>query len=554
MTATVLIVGGGGVFGSRLAERLALSCDCNILIGGRSYVKAARVVSLLASMPLRATLRPYVIDRDNVTSEELRSSGASIVVDASGPFQGQEPRLARVAIAAGCHFVDLADARDYVPRFTALHEEALKADVLAVCCASSTPSLSHAVLDALKAEAGTPEEINVIISPGNRAPRGISVVRAILSYVGRPVLLRENGVTRTRVGWSLLHRRRLKGLQIRWFSLCETPDLDLIPQRFPSVRTARFYAGLELGILHCGLWILSLLVRARLLRSLIPWAPALHAVAEKFERFGTDRGGMLVEALGYDDDGRRISAHWGLIAEAGEGPYIPTLPALALIRRLLSGQESRRGAMACVGLLTLSEILDEAEGLKIQTYREIKHIDSLFKRVLGDAFGNLPPVIRELHSPRGTRVFSGIAQVDKADNFIGNLFARLFRFPPAASDIPVEVVLEPRAGREIWRRRFGNSSFESTLGIDGRNGRLTEQFGPIRFTLVIDGHAQGIDMKIVSAKVGILSLPRLLVPWTRAYERVDAEGRFTFDVEIGLPGVGRLVRYRGWLVPRYGSP
>jgi len=27
-------------------------------------------------------------------------------------------------------------------------------------------------------------------------------------------------------------------------------------------------------------------------------------------------------------------------------------------------------------------------------------------------------------------------------------------------------------------------------------------------------------------------------------------GRFNFHVEIGLPLIGRIVRYRGWLMPR----
>lgn len=50
-------------------------------------------------------------------------------------------------------------------------------------------------------------------------------------------------------------------------------------------------------------------------------------------------------------------------------------------------------------------------------------------------------------------------------------------------------------------------------------------------------------------QIDILRLPRFMRPWTRAQERVDDLGRFTFDVEIGLPGIGRLVRYRGWLDP-----
>ena len=49
-------------------------------------------------------------------------------------------------------------------------------------------------------------------------------------------------------------------------------------------------------------------------------------------------------------------------------------------------------------------------------------------------------------------------------------------------------------------------------------------------------------------RLGPVPLPRTLAPSTRAHEEVDAEGRFVFDVEISAPLIGRLVRYRGWLV------
>ena len=44
-------------------------------------------------------------------------------------------------------------------------------------------------------------------------------------------------------------------------------------------------------------------------------------------------------------------------------------------------------------------------------------------------------------------------------------------------------------------------------------------------------------------------LPRALWPQIAATE-TERDGVFCFDVEIGLPGIGRLVRYRGWLTDR----
>jgi hypothetical protein len=175
---------------------------------------------------------------------------------------------------------------------------------------------------------------------------------------------------------------------------------------------------------------------------------------------------------------------------------------------------------------------------------------SLFERALGSAFAKMPGSVRELHRPHGTTSFAGTAQIDGAANVLGAAAARLFRFPGAGSDVPVEVTIEPRVAEEIWRRRFGRAEFFSALAIDDTTGQLTERFGPVRCTLDVECRADGLDMRIEGARWLGIPLPRLLTPWTRACERIDGDGRFTFDVEIGLPGIGRLVRYRGWLRQR----
>jgi siroheme synthase (precorrin-2 oxidase/ferrochelatase) len=548
MSKTVLVVGGSGVFGSRLVERLAESTECTVLVAGRSPAKAQQLIDSLGTRQLSGVLRPMQLDRERVTAQELRDSGACVVVDAAGPFQARQPHLAHAAIAAGCHFIDLADAREYVAMFPQLDALARAHSVLAVCGASTSPALSHAVLDELAAQMGPPGEIAIAISPGNRAPRGLAVVQAVLSYAGRPVNVLEQGVVRERAGWSMLHRRALQGLGRRWFSLCETPDLDLVPQRFPTVRTVHFFAGLELSVLHLGLWLLSLLVRVRVLRSLLPYAAQLHAIAVRFERCGRDCGGMQVEATCWSTSGVCLQARWELLALAGHGPYVPILPALALLRRLLTGSETRRGAMACVGLLGLGEILAEATGLEIRTQRWSTATQPLFQRALASDFERMPALVRALHSPRGSAVFRGLADVDAGANPVARVIARCLRFPAAASQIAVQVSIQTCALGERWQRSFGGNRFSSVLACDAAAGVLTESFGPIRCTLRVSADQQGLQLAIQAAYLGRLPLPRWLTPWTRASERVDALGRFNFDVEIGLPGIGRLVRYRGWLV------
>jgi hypothetical protein len=103
---------------------------------------------------------------------------------------------------------------------------------------------------------------------------------------------------------------------------------------------------------------------------------------------------------------------------------------------------------------------------------------------------------------------------------------------------------------EIWARTIGHRSFRSRLAPrNGRHCRLSERFAPFMFELAVTAHAQGLDLEIVSARIGPVPLPHVLCPRSKACERLDENGRFSFDVPIAMPGLGRLVHYRGWLEP-----
>jgi hypothetical protein len=363
---SVLVVGGAGAFGSRLVDGLIRTSDFAVVAAGRDLARAEARADALGSR-----VRAMRLDARAVTAEGLRASGAFAVVDAAGPFQGAKFGLARAAIAAGMHYVDLADARGFVAGFGALDPEARAAGLVALTGASSTPALSNAVLDRLTRGWRRLDTVEIAISPGNRnAPRGLSVMQAILSYAGRPVRVFAGGAWTEEPGWGRPIRRDMPGLGKRWLSLCETPDLDLVPARFAPRETAIFRAGLELSVMHLGLYGASLLVQAGLLGSLAPFAGLFRWTAERLKFFGSDRGGMMVVAAGSDADGKPVSAVWSLAAEEGDGPVIPTLPALAALRALADGRITQTGARPCVGVLDLDTI--EREFLPYRITTEIR--------------------------------------------------------------------------------------------------------------------------------------------------------------------------------------
>lgn len=262
------------------------------------------------------------------------------------------------------------------------------------------------------------------------------------------------------------------------------------------------------------------------------------------------RGGMTVEAVGLDDRGHPVKGLWWLVAEAGDGPFVPTLPALAAVRALADGRLKVAGATACVGVLSLKDIETEFERHRIGSFIRFEAPPaSLYERVLGTDFDQLPEAVRRMHRPGwGTRS-RGEASVQGPDTLIARAIAAVAGFPRAAKRVAVVVEMTPEGLGERWVRQFGSQRFESVLSAGDGQRRLVERFGLLSFDLDLVVSARGVlGMPVRSWRLGWVPMPSALAPVSIARECVDEDGRFCFDVELRLPfGLGRLVRYRGWL-------
>jgi saccharopine dehydrogenase-like NADP-dependent oxidoreductase len=275
----VLILGASGVFGSRLAERASTEPGVELTLAARNLARLEKVAQDLAGEP-----RCLTMDRNRVTAHDF--SAFDLVIDAAGPFQSSHMRVVESAIAARVPYVDLADGREFVRDFPRYDDVAKGAEVPLVTGASSIPALSHAVIDALTQGWQRIDHLRIGIYPGNRAPRGLSVVEAILSYVGKPVRVLREGAWTEVPGWGLTQREDIPGIDKRWASVCDTPEQDLLVERYAPREGAEFFAGLELGILHLGLAAMSLPVRWGWANSLRPLARPMLAIARWFLPFG----------------------------------------------------------------------------------------------------------------------------------------------------------------------------------------------------------------------------------------------------------------------------
>jgi Saccharopine dehydrogenase NADP binding domain len=360
----ILIVGGYGAFGAHAARRLAREPGHEIVITGRCAAKAARFAASLAG-EAKASLEPAALDAETATGADIRTLGARVLINASGPFQAQSYALARAAIAAGCHYVDLADARTFVTGITALDAGARAAGVCVISGASSVPGLSSAVVQHYADAFAQLDSVEIGISPGNSFDPGVATTASILSQAGKPHTELHHGRRRTVYGWQGLHRHDFPGLGARWMGSVDVPDLELLPEHVPALKTARFTAGLEVAPFHLGLWSLTWLVRAGGVRDLAPLAAVLLAAKRRLRFLGSDRGGMFVRLAGRDASGAKRTVTWHLIARSGHGPYVPAIASVLLARSLCAGAGPEPGARPCFGLFALPAFEAEVADLDI---------------------------------------------------------------------------------------------------------------------------------------------------------------------------------------------
>ena len=367
MVARVLVIGGYGNFGSYIARSLAKDREIRLVIGGRSQAKAREFAAQLGGAN---PAEGHAIDIDGDLAEALGRISPDVVVHTSGPFQRQDHRVARACIAHGCHYVDLADARDFVVSIGELDAAARDRGVIVVSGASSVPCLTAAVIDRYKPSFGRMERIDYGISAAQQTNRGLATTSSVLSYVGKPLLRLLDGRMQRVFGWQDTHVVRYPELGLRLFGNCDIPDLDLFPKRHPEVRDIRFAAGHELKILHMGTWALSWLVRLGLVRSLDAHAERLLKFAFLFDRLGSSRSGFHMFLAGEGRDGQPRRVRFFIVARSGHGPYIPCIPAILLARRLSRGEVNARGAMPCVDLISLEDYLGALEGLDISVHAD----------------------------------------------------------------------------------------------------------------------------------------------------------------------------------------
>ncbi|MCP4472368.1 MAG: NAD-dependent epimerase/dehydratase family protein [Gammaproteobacteria bacterium] len=363
---TILVIGGTGHFGGRICRRLLGEPNTNLVVTSRNVSSAQNFANELGRIAPDYKITAESLDQSSDSFErDLEKIAPDIVVHTAGPYQGQSYRVAEACIATKCHYIDLADGRDFVEGFSQLDNQAKTADVLVVSGASTLPGLSSAVTDHYRDEFQMISSINISIAPAHQTPRGPGTISAVLSYCGKPFDVLENGIQATRYGWQDLRWQHYPELGKRLSGACDVPDLSILPVYLPDIQTVTFHAALEARWEQIALWSMGWLSRFGLIANWSPLVPLFNYISEKLIRLGSDKGGMHIHLSGIGKDGAPKDVKWFLTARNNHGPEIPCTPAIILARKLAQEEIGVRGALPCLGLISLEDFDHEVESFEI---------------------------------------------------------------------------------------------------------------------------------------------------------------------------------------------
>lgn len=287
-----------------------------------------------------------------------------------------------------------------------------------------------------------------------------------------------------------------------------------------------------------------------MLPSLLPFASLFYFVINVL-RWGEHRGGMFVAVEGIDRDGKEIERSWHLLAEGNDGPYIPSMAVEAIVKRSLFAKRPLTGARPATNDLELEDYETIFKDRTIYTGQwernQDKHQSCLYRRLLGDAWDFLPTPLIQMHECKKAE---GVANVEVGRNLLGRLIAKLFDFPKAGQNVPVQVLFQSKSGGELWERKFAGKAFSSfqSQGHGLSERLLSERFGVFNFDFALVVGFDKLSLIVRRWQAFGIPMPLILSPIKTVFEYV-ANDRFYFHVEVSHPVVGLIVRYQGWLVP-----
>lgn len=352
----ILLFGGYGTFGSHIARDLA-RLGFSLTIAGRHFERACTFAQKLGP-------EHHVIQVDVTDPKTYRSAleTHAVAVNCAGPFSVLGKSLLEACVSVRCHYVDIADDREYARLVRSYHSAFERNKIFAVSGCSSLPAISGALglklMDFAKTRGrGTPEKIHSTLFIGNDNPKGSAAVTSALELLGKPISTSNGIIYGFREGRKVSLPLPFGSRHVYAF---ESPEYDLFTDLF-GIEEIRVFVGFELRL------------ATQVFHALSYFPETFRAISRKMLRYagrwklplGCSGGAIQTELIWPDS---RVSS--AVLFSPNEGQRMAAFPCVyavqSLVNQTLSCGPGARTAYDLQGAQPLLEALIH-EGFSLNT-------------------------------------------------------------------------------------------------------------------------------------------------------------------------------------------
>lgn len=286
MTDQVLILGGSGRIGSKVAADLIAHTSAQITIAGRNLTTGAQMAQQLGS-------RVQFVVTDLAEQTRLREaiSQADLVVHCAGPFHYRDASVLKTCIEEGVNYVDVSDHPSFTRKALACKTAAEAAGITAVINTGIFPGISNSMVRRDVEQLDEAEKIHLSYVVAGSGGAGVTVMRTTFLGLQRPFDAWINGEWREIKPYSdreVVEFPQYGKVGVYWFDM---PEAFTLPETFP-VKTVitkfatvpRFYNYLTWSVARW--WHPRLLQTKAVIEFLSRVSHAMTDVSDRFSGIG----------------------------------------------------------------------------------------------------------------------------------------------------------------------------------------------------------------------------------------------------------------------------
>jgi hypothetical protein len=335
----IAVFGGYGTFGAHVSRTLA-AAGLPLRIAGRDGERARTFAAGLG-----VGHEGIVADASDPTSCSRALAGARVAVSCAGPFSLLGTALPEACLAAGAHYADIADDREWHARLRSWDSRFRERDLTAAVGCSSLPGISGALAVLAAERLPAVDRARITLFIGNRNPKGEAAVRSAAAQLGK-IFPAPQGLLRGLAGREVVDLPPPFGARAvhDW----ESPELDLFPILL-GAREVRVKVGFESHLANGAAATLARFgprIGGALLRAFTPLARVLS-------RSGHSGGFVKVEL--WAANGATSSVALG---GAEEGQRMAALPAAFVAQGLYDGTITARGVVTAWEALGAERLIE----------------------------------------------------------------------------------------------------------------------------------------------------------------------------------------------------